>query len=60
MEFQKPQQNDYEWLLDKITACMETGNYSTAKTILIEMNEDIPLEVKAVKQSILRDYGVKL
>lgn len=60
MEFQKPQQNDFEWLLDKVTICMETGNHSTARTILTEMNEDIPLEVKAVKQSILRDYGVKL
>ena len=31
MEFQKPQQNDFEWLLDKVTICMETGNYSTAQ-----------------------------
>jgi hypothetical protein len=60
MEFQKVEQNDFEWLLDQVTICMETGNYSTAKAILIEMNEDIPIEVKAVKQSILRYYGVRL
>lgn len=60
MKFQEPQQNDFEWLLDKVIICMETGNYSAAKTILTEMKEDKPLEVKAVEQSILRDYGVKL
>lgn len=59
MEFKfKGQRSDRELIEDKVVAAMETGNFARARLVLAEHADTFPTEVQAVKNQVLRDYGI--
>lgn len=52
--------NDYQVLQDKVYAAMETGNHAEARLTLKEHEETFDVEVKLIRRSVMKDYGIRL
>lgn len=59
MNFQG-KRSDYQVLSDKVFAAMETGNHAEARLVLKEHEETFDVEVKAIRRSVMQEYGIRL
>lgn len=46
--------------MDKVYAAMETGNHAEARLVLKEHEETFDVEVKAIRRSVMQEYGIRL
>ncbi len=52
--------SDYQVLMDKVYAAMETGNHAQARLLLKEHEETFDVEVKTIRRNVMQDYGIRL
>lgn len=60
LKLQRQARTDGELLMDRVYAAMETGNAAEARRVLAEHSETMFTEVRAIRASVLRDYGISL
>lgn len=47
-------------VLEQVVACMETGNHSQARTLLVEYGAVSPVNGAGLRVMVIRDYGIDL
>lgn len=60
MQFEDATQQMHKDVRRRVEACMETGNFDQARTILVEYEDVWPAEGRQLRHDLVPSYGTSL
>lgn len=60
MQFEDATQHMHKEVRQRVMACMETGNFDQARTVLVEYADVWPQQAEALRHDLIQSYGTNL